>query len=123
MKDFPVTYAGGVGSFEDLELLKKLGNNHVDVTIGSALDLFGGKMKFEDVLAVCAGKRKRTFTRAIRKTALSALSAAAQLLFAHNQALPLYLILTDFHASMKSVKNKIQVNCNRKNSKILHEFS
>ena len=36
-----------------LELLKKLGNNHVDVTIGSALDLFGGKMKFEDVLAVC----------------------------------------------------------------------
>ena len=28
MKDFPVTYAGGVGSFEDLELLKKLGNNH-----------------------------------------------------------------------------------------------
>ena len=53
MKDFPVTYAGGVGSFEDLELLKKLGNNHVDVTIGSALDLFGGKMKFEDVLAVC----------------------------------------------------------------------
>ena len=53
MKDFPVTYAGGVGSFEDLELLKKLGNNHVDVTIGSALDLFGGNMKFEDVLAVC----------------------------------------------------------------------
>ena len=53
MKNFPVTYAGGVGSFEDLELLKKLGNNHVDVTIGSALDLFGGKMKFEDVLAVC----------------------------------------------------------------------
>ena len=53
MKDFPVTYAGGVGSFEDLELLKKLENNHVDVTIGSALDLFGGKMKFEDVLAVC----------------------------------------------------------------------
>ena len=53
MKVLPVTYAGGVGSFEDLELLKKLGNNHVDVTIGSALDLFGGKMKFEDVLAVC----------------------------------------------------------------------
>jgi len=36
------------------------------------------------------------FTRAIRKTALSALSAAAQLLFAHNQALPLYLILDRF---------------------------
>ena len=35
----PVTYAGGVGSFEDLRLLKDLGRNWVDVTIGSALDL------------------------------------------------------------------------------------
>jgi phosphoribosylformimino-5-aminoimidazole carboxamide ribotide isomerase len=25
----------------------------VDVTIGSALDLFGGNMKFEDVLEMC----------------------------------------------------------------------
>lgn len=49
----PVTYAGGVSSFQDLELLKTLGNCHVDVTIGSALDLFGGNMKFEDVLKFC----------------------------------------------------------------------
>ena len=47
----PVTYAGGVHSFEDLKKLKELGNNRVDVTIGSALDLFGGNMKFEEVLA------------------------------------------------------------------------
>ena len=53
MKDFPVTYAGSVGNFADLELLKKVGNDHVDVTIGSALDLFGGNMKFEDVLEMC----------------------------------------------------------------------
>ena len=53
MKDFPVTYAGGVGNFADLELLKEVGNDHVDVTIGSALDLFGGNMKFEDVLEMC----------------------------------------------------------------------
>ena len=53
MKDFPVTYAGGVGNFADLELLKKVGNDYVDVTIGSALDLFGGNMKFEDVLNMC----------------------------------------------------------------------
>lgn len=46
----PVTYAGGVHSFEDLRLLKELGKNHVNVTIGSALDLFGGEMKFEEVL-------------------------------------------------------------------------
>lgn len=46
----PVTYAGGVHSFTDLDVLKKLGRDRVDVTIGSALDIFGGTMKFEDVL-------------------------------------------------------------------------
>lgn len=46
-----VTYAGGVHNFDDLEKLKTLGRGKVDVTIGSALDLFGGIMKFEDVLA------------------------------------------------------------------------
>ena len=46
----PVTYAGGVSSFEDLRKLKELGKNKVDVTIGSALDLFGGKMPFSKVL-------------------------------------------------------------------------
>ncbi len=47
----PVTYAGGVHSFEDLRLLRELGRNRIHVTVGSALDLFGGPMKFEDVLA------------------------------------------------------------------------
>ena len=46
-----VTYAGGVHNFDDLKLLKEKGNNHIHVTIGSALDLFGGSMKFEEVLA------------------------------------------------------------------------
>lgn len=45
-----VTYAGGVSSFEDLRKLKELGRNKVDVTIGSALDLFGGEMPFSKVL-------------------------------------------------------------------------
>ena len=49
----PITYAGGVGSFEDIELIKKLGQNKIDVTVGSALDLFGGNMKFEEVLKKC----------------------------------------------------------------------
>lgn len=49
----PLTYAGGVHSFEDLRLIKELGHNMVNVTIGSALDLFGGSMKFEDVIAFC----------------------------------------------------------------------
>ncbi len=51
----PVTYAGGVGSMEDLRLLKRLGQGKVDVTIGSALDLFGGPLRFEDVLKEIKG--------------------------------------------------------------------
>lgn len=47
----PCTYAGGVHNFHDLALLKELGKGRLDVTIGSALDLFGGPMKFEEVLA------------------------------------------------------------------------
>ena len=49
----PVTYAGGVGSFEDLEKLKTLGKDAVDVTVGSALDIFGGEMPYRKVLEVC----------------------------------------------------------------------
>lgn len=51
--DIPATYAGGVHSYEDLALLKKLGMGKVDVTIGSALDLFGGTMSFEKVIKIC----------------------------------------------------------------------
>lgn len=46
----PITYAGGVSSLTDLQLLRELGQGRLNVTIGSALDLFGGPMKFEDVL-------------------------------------------------------------------------
>lgn len=46
----PVTYAGGVGSFEDLAKLKRLGKDRLNVTIGSALDIFGGRMEYKKVL-------------------------------------------------------------------------
>ena len=46
-----ITYAGGVGNFEDLNMLKDLGKDKLDVTIGSALDIFGGNMNFDDVLS------------------------------------------------------------------------
>lgn len=49
----PITYAGGVGSFKDLDLIRELGRNRLDVTVGSALDLFGGTMKFEEVINKC----------------------------------------------------------------------
>lgn len=50
--DIPSTYAGGVHTYEDLELLGKLGKNKVDVTIGSALDLFGGTLSFEKICSL-----------------------------------------------------------------------
>lgn len=46
----PVTYAGGIGSFADLEKVRELGRGRLDVTIGSALDLFGGSMAYREVL-------------------------------------------------------------------------
>lgn len=50
----PVTYAGGVHDYQDLETLKKIGNGRVNVTIGSALDLFGGSMSLDRVMEICA---------------------------------------------------------------------
>ena len=38
----PITYAGGGRSIEDLQLVEKLSSGKVDLTIGSALDIFGG---------------------------------------------------------------------------------
>lgn len=49
----PLTYAGGVHSYEDLYLLKKLGYNRMNVTVGSALDLFGGNLEWVRVLEIC----------------------------------------------------------------------
>lgn len=40
--DIPMTYAGGARNIDDLELVKALSNARVDLTIGSALDIFGG---------------------------------------------------------------------------------
>ena len=45
-----VTYAGGVRSLEDLDLVERLGKGRVDVTVGSALDIFGGSLSFQAVV-------------------------------------------------------------------------
>lgn len=52
----PVTYAGGVHCYEDLMLLKELGHDRLNVTVGSALDLFGGQMEWKRVLELCSKK-------------------------------------------------------------------
>lgn len=46
----PVTYAGGVHRLADLDRVKQLGHGRVDLTIGSALDIFGGDVPFSAVL-------------------------------------------------------------------------
>lgn len=49
-QEIPITYAGGISSMEDVELVKTWGMNRLNVTIGSALDLFGGTLSYRDVL-------------------------------------------------------------------------
>lgn len=46
----PVTYAGGIGSYSDLDKLKSLGGGRLDFTVGSALDIFGGSLDFEKIV-------------------------------------------------------------------------
>ncbi|EGV64747.1 Enzyme that catalyzes the fourth step in the histidine pathway [Yamadazyma tenuis] len=46
-----IVYAGGAKSVEDLDRVSELSDNKVDLTYGSALDLFGGKLvKYEDLV-------------------------------------------------------------------------
>ena len=48
----PVTYAGGARSLEDLARIETLSNGNVDLTIGSALDIFGGTLiRYGDCVA------------------------------------------------------------------------
>ena len=46
----PVTYAGGAKRLADLDKVKALGKGRVDLTIGSALDIFGGDVSYQDVV-------------------------------------------------------------------------
>jgi phosphoribosylformimino-5-aminoimidazole carboxamide ribotide isomerase len=54
----PVTYAGGANSISDLTEVTRLGGGKVDLTIGSALDIFGGHgVKYEDCVKFNRGLR------------------------------------------------------------------
>jgi len=52
----PVTYAGGVRDTEDLDLVRTVGGGKVDVTVGSALDIFGGSLSFDEVVSWSSSK-------------------------------------------------------------------
>jgi len=45
-----VTYAGGIRSLSDLDIIYNKGKGKVDATIGSALDIFGGKLPYKAVV-------------------------------------------------------------------------
>ena len=46
---FPVTYAGGVHALKDLSKIAASSGGRMDVTVGSALDLFGGNLKLQEL--------------------------------------------------------------------------
>lgn len=43
----PVTYAGGIHELGDIRWIGEAGKGHVDYTVGSALDLFGGNIPYK----------------------------------------------------------------------------
>jgi phosphoribosylformimino-5-aminoimidazole carboxamide ribotide isomerase len=48
----PCTYAGGARSLADLELVTRVGRGNIHLTIGSALDIFGGTgVRYADAVA------------------------------------------------------------------------
>ncbi|HUD49056.1 MAG TPA: phosphoribosylformimino-5-aminoimidazole carboxamide ribotide isomerase [Candidatus Baltobacteraceae bacterium] len=47
----PATYAGGANSLRDLQEITRIGRGRIHLTIGSALDIFGGTgVRYEDVV-------------------------------------------------------------------------
>ena len=54
--EIPITYAGGIHSAKDIELIGKLGMGRIDFTVGSALDIFGGTgLKYRELAETYGG--------------------------------------------------------------------
>ncbi len=49
----PVTYAGGIASYDDIRDIGKLCDGRVDITVGSALDIYGGKLDTDEIIKIC----------------------------------------------------------------------
>ncbi|NLK61955.1 MAG: phosphoribosylformimino-5-aminoimidazole carboxamide ribotide isomerase [Fusobacteria bacterium] len=48
--DISFTYAGGIKSYDDINLLNNIGNKNLHYTIGSSLDIFGGELSYNEVV-------------------------------------------------------------------------
>lgn len=49
----PTTYAGGIRSLEDVKKFQQISKGNLHFTIGSALDIFGGDLRYEEVVQFC----------------------------------------------------------------------
>lgn len=50
--EIPITYAGGIGTMEQIQKFREISNGRMDFTIGSAIDLFGGPMPYEQIKSI-----------------------------------------------------------------------
>ena len=48
-----VTYAGGITTIDDLKDIKEIGHNRIHITVGSALDIFGGNFPYREIVNFC----------------------------------------------------------------------
>ena len=48
--DHEICYAGGISSYNDIRRLIDIGNNKVDFTVGSRLNIFGGSLSIEEII-------------------------------------------------------------------------
>jgi len=49
-KKVPITYAGGVHDYGDIDLISYLSDDNMDFTVGSCLDLFGGHLSYKRIV-------------------------------------------------------------------------
>ena len=55
----PSVYAGGIRSLDDVKIIHDKGRGRVAFTIGSALDIFGGPLKYQDVVEFIRSRQAR----------------------------------------------------------------
>lgn len=46
----PITYAGGITTYDDIENIREYGEERLNFTVGTSLDLFGGELKYRKIV-------------------------------------------------------------------------
>lgn len=46
----PITYAGGISEMSDIDMIESIGKGRINFTVGSALDLYGGTLAYEELV-------------------------------------------------------------------------